>query len=80
MTGDHLRRVLGQTPFVPFTMGLTGKTRVRVERPDWAVVSPDGQTLHVFDARGLHSAVSLAHVASITFDPPPPEPDVIVTQ
>jgi hypothetical protein len=79
MTGDHLRRVLGQKPFVPFTMGLMGKTRVRVERPDWARVSPDGQTLHLSDATGLRSVVSLAHVASLTFDPPPPEPDVIVT-
>lgn len=78
MTGEDLRAALGRVPFVPFTLGLMGKSRVRIERPDWAKVSPDGQTLHVFDAKSLLSVVSVMHIASISFDPPPPEPDVVV--
>jgi hypothetical protein len=76
MTGKHLRELLRQEPFRPFTMGLMGKTRVRISRPDWAMVSPDGSQMIAYDdQRELHF-VSVPHIASIEFDPPV-EPDVV---
>ena len=78
MSGDHLRALLRAEPFRPFTMGLVGKSRVRIERSDWAMVSPDGGTFVAFDATKSLQIVSVAQVASLQFDPPPPEPDAIV--
>jgi hypothetical protein len=78
MTGDHLRALLRAEPFQPFTMGMVGKNRVRVDRPDWTMVSPDGETLVTFDAKHSLHLVSVADIASVQFDPPPPEPDAVV--
>jgi hypothetical protein len=78
MTGDHLRALLRAEPFRPFTMGLIGKNRVRVHRPDWAMVSPDGETLVTFDSTHSLQIITVAHIASVHFDPPPPEPDAVV--
>jgi len=79
MGGDHLRALLRAEPFRPFTMGLVGKIQVRVPRPDWAMISPGGDTMVVYETtRSAHTFVNTAHVASITFDPPPPVPDAIV--
>jgi hypothetical protein len=77
MSGDELRILLRAEPFQPFTLGLMGKTRIRISRPDWAKVSPDGQTLLMYDADRRCQIVSIPHVASITFDPPV-QPDFIV--
>ena len=78
MSGDHLRALLRAEPFRPFTMGLAGKNRVRIERSDWAMVSPDGETFVAFDATQSLQIVNVAQVASLQFDPPPPEPDAII--
>jgi hypothetical protein len=79
MTGKYIRGLLHQVPFRPFTMGLMGKTRVRISRPDWAIVSPSGSELIAYDDQRQMHMVSIAHIASIEFDPPV-EPDVIVGQ
>jgi hypothetical protein len=78
MSGDHLRALLRAEPFRPFTMGLVGKNRVRIDRSDCAMVSPDGETLVAFDATQSLQIVSVAQVASLQFDPPPPQPDAII--
>ena len=76
MTSKQIRQLLRQQPFTPFTMGLMDKSRVRITRPDWVMVSPDGTQMIAYDTdRRLHM-LSVAQVASIEPDPPV-EPDVI---
>ena len=77
MSGDELRALLRAEPFQPFTVAMVGKTRVRITNPDWAKVSPDGQTLIAYDADRRFQIISVPHVASITFDPPV-QPDFVV--
>jgi hypothetical protein len=77
MSGDELRALLRAEPFQPFILGLAGRTRICITRPDWAKVSPDGQTLIAYDADRRFQMVSIPHVASLTFDPPV-QPDFIV--
>jgi hypothetical protein len=63
---------------MPFTLGLSSRTRVRIDRPEAAKVSSDGNCLYVTDSNGLESVISIRHVATISFDPPAPEPDAVV--
>lgn len=78
MEGNCIRAILAANPFHPFTLGMLGKTRICVERPDFAEVSDDGDVLRLRNERGLCSVISIEHIASVTFDPPPPKPDVVV--
>ena len=78
MDATTVQRVLDHKPFMPCTLGLMGKYKVRLERPDQAKISPDGSCLYVTDAAGLQSAISIMHIATITFDPPAQEPDAVV--
>jgi len=78
MTGDRIRALLRAQPFQPFTLGLADRHQVRVPRADWAMVSPDGQTMVMFDAANSFHMVNVSDVASVLLEPPPPEPDAIV--
>jgi hypothetical protein len=79
MSGDDLRALLRARPFRPFTMTLVDGTRVRVPRADWAIVSPNGRTIVAYEAaRGPCSIIDTDRVAAVGYDPPPPEPDVVV--
>lgn len=48
MAPDRIRQQLHKMPFVPFTVELPSGKRVRIEHPDFAVLSPAGRTLVVF--------------------------------
>jgi hypothetical protein len=78
MEGKLIRALLTANPFHPFTLGMMGKTRIRIERPELAEVSDNGDVLRLHNEQGLSSVISIEHIASITFDAPPPTPDVVV--
>ena len=79
MSGDDLRALLRARPFVPFTMELIDGRRIRVPRPDWSIVSPNGLMMVVYQSRrGGPDIIDTAWVSQVTFDPPPPEPDIVV--
>lgn len=48
MAPDRIRQQLRVLPFVPFTVELANGKRVRIQHPDYAVLSPAGRTLVVF--------------------------------
>lgn len=48
MAPDRLRDQLNFTPFRPFVVELGSGKRVRIEHPDFAMLSPGGRTLVVF--------------------------------
>ena len=48
MDPDRLRDQLHFTPFRPFAVELSSGKRVRIEHPDYAILSPGGTTLVVF--------------------------------
>lgn len=79
MTGNDLRALLRTRPFRPFTVTLADGTRVRVPRADWAIVSPNGQTMVAYEAAcGACAIIDTDRVTAVGYDPPPPEPDVVV--
>ena len=78
MQGKQIRALLAAKPFRPFTLGMMGKTRAHVERPEWAEVSDNDEVLRLSDQRGLCSILSIEHIVSITIDPPSPTPDIVV--
>ncbi len=48
MAPDRIRQQLRKMPFVPFTVELASGKRVRIEHPDYTMLSPAGRTLVVF--------------------------------
>jgi hypothetical protein len=48
MVPDHIRRLLKHVPFAPFTLELSSGSRVRVAHPDYALLSPGGDTMFVY--------------------------------
>lgn len=48
MVPDPIRRLLKHVPFVPFTLELSSGKGVRVAHPDYALLSPGGDTRFVY--------------------------------
>ena len=48
MAPDRIRQQLHKLPFVPFTVELASGKRIRIEHPDYTLLSPAGRTLLVF--------------------------------
>ena len=78
MTVDRIRTLLRAEPFQPFSLRLVDRHQVRVPRPEWAMVSPDGRTMVMFDAANAFHMFNVADIASVLLELPPPEPDAIV--
>ncbi len=68
MSADVIRSLLTADPFEPFTLGLASRSAVDVTRPELAEVSADGGVLTLRGPDGsLRQAISLRHLATITF-------------
>ena len=68
MSGDIVRHLLAADPFEPFTLEMASRSVIDITRPERAEVSADGGMLTLKGADGqLWQAVSLRHVACITF-------------
>ncbi len=48
MAPDTIRRLLRNSPFVPFTLELSSGRRIRVANHDYALVSPSGASMIVY--------------------------------
>ena len=64
MSADELRDLLNAVPFRPFTVCLERDRAFRIADPEFALVTPEGQTLVV--AQDLSDAVEILDVALIT--------------
>jgi hypothetical protein len=68
MSGDIIRQLLAADPFEPFCLNLSSRSTVDITRPERTTVSADGSTLTIVGPDGqLWQAVSLRHVAAVTF-------------
>jgi hypothetical protein len=63
MSPDELRDLLHADPFRPFTVCLGCDCALRIADPEFAALTPEGQTLII--AEGLNGAVEVAEVALI---------------
>jgi hypothetical protein len=71
-----IQQFLEMKPFMPFTLSLTSRTIIRIDRPEQACVSNSGEVLNVLHDDGVKSMISIRHVVCLTTDPPPDEPTV----
>jgi hypothetical protein len=69
-----IKQLLDAEPFRPFTISMSSRTTVRIDRKGQAVLSPDGSALTLLGESGPTCVLSTHHIVSITLDPPPDEP------
>lgn len=54
MTSEQLRAMLADLPSGPFTVHVKERTPIEALHPDYAMLSPNGRTLNVYDAEKMH--------------------------
>jgi hypothetical protein len=74
MRHEQIRQLLTAQPFRPFTVHLPEGRAVEVFHHDFAMISPDGRTLAVYDRDGVANIIDVMLIASIYRGPPPPPP------
>jgi hypothetical protein len=74
MRHEQIRQLLTAQPFRPFTIHLPEGRAVPVNHHDFALVSPDGRTLVVYDRDSVADIIDVMLIASIHLDPPPAPP------
>jgi hypothetical protein len=80
MRAEEIRNLLRARPFVPFTIHLPEGRGVRVTRPDFALLSPNGRTLLAYEPDESFNMIDVLLVSSIAVDStpapvgPPPNP------
>ena len=68
MSPDRLREKIHATPFVSFTVEMTGGKRVRVKGRDYVILSPAGQTLIVYDDTERVEMLDVSRIADLADD------------
>jgi hypothetical protein len=71
MRHEQIRQLLTAQPFRPFTVHLPEGRAVEVVHHDFALLSPDGRTLNVYDRDGVLNLIDVMLIASIYIGPPP---------
>jgi hypothetical protein len=70
MTADPIRQLLVQRPFQPFTVHLADGRQVRVDHYDWAIISPPGRTMIVYQKDGSFNIIDIMLVTDLELGPP----------
>jgi len=70
MRQEQVRELLRRQPFRPFLIHLPEGRAVEVWHHDFALLSPDGRVLIVFDRDSIATYIDLMLVASIQESPP----------
>ncbi len=65
MTREQLRELLNAQPFRPFAIGLADGRQVRVENSEFAILSPSGRTVIVYQRDDSFQIVDLMLVTSL---------------
>jgi len=71
MTADPVRAPLKQRPFQPFTLRLVDGGGVRVESSEWAIASPTGHNMIVFQRDNAFHIIDIMLIADLEVGPPP---------
>jgi hypothetical protein len=74
MRHEQIRQLLTAQPFRPFTIHLPEGRTVDVVHHDFALVSPDGRTLVVYDSDAVANIIDIMLIASIYLGPPAAPP------
>lgn len=66
MRVEDLRQLLSRQPFQPFVVHVAGVRSLEVRHAEFALLSPDGRTLYVFETEFTHlidvNAITMASV------------------
>ncbi len=54
MTSEQVKAVLADLPAGPFTVHVKERTPIEALHTDYAMLSPSGRTLNVYDAEKMH--------------------------
>ena len=65
MQAEVLRNLLRTRPFRPFVIHLPKCRRIEVINHEFAMLSPDGRTLLVYEANHYFNMIDVSHVASV---------------
>ena len=68
MSPDRLREKIHATPFVSFSVEMTGGKRVRVKGRDYVILSPAGRTLIVYDDTERVEMLDVSRIADLADD------------
>ena len=64
MTFDEIRKLYYAAPFRPFEIGLTSGRQVRVNHPEFMALSPDEETVVVYESDG-HLTIDVPLVIAV---------------
>jgi hypothetical protein len=71
MSLDELRKCLGASPFVPFTLNIADGRRIPVTGRDVILVPPEkGRTVLVYQRSGEFDLLDSMLITSVSFAPP----------
>jgi hypothetical protein len=70
MTAQAIRELLVQRPFQPFNVRLADGWYVRVDHHDWAIISPPGRTMVVYQKDGSFNIIDIMLVTDLELGPP----------
>jgi hypothetical protein len=71
MHREEFRRLLRTRPFRPFRLFTTDGTAIPVWHPEFAFLSPDGRTLHLYQQDYTYDMLDIALLPRFAFDPLP---------
>ena len=72
---DELRGLLRERPFKPFTVYTTDGTPLLVWQPDFALLSPDGRTLWLYQRDMSVDVLDVMLIPRFSRTAPPPDAD-----
>lgn len=70
MHREELRKLLRARPFKPFRVYTTDGTPILVWHPDYALLSPDGRTLHVYQRDNTSDMLDVGLIPRFALDAP----------
>jgi hypothetical protein len=66
MNSNQFRNELKKEPFEPFSIKVTSGDVLDVIHPDFAMISPEGDVVIVFDRNNNYKVVDMEHVVTLT--------------
>ncbi len=73
MSADELRKHITAIPFFAFHVRTADGRRVPVLGRDFALISPPGRHVYVFQPDGSHDVLDINLIPGVEFGPPPTE-------
>ncbi len=65
MVRDEVAKLLGQIPFLPFTIEMSSGTHYSIPTRDHIYVGPKGSMVVVSNDRGLYNLLPILHITAV---------------